>query len=97
MQIRLQDVGNDSQYISTIGLMVQQNPLTMLDCRSSFSALLYSMDYRSVASAKRLYSGVAPLFRSSGALRDSAFLVLRKLLHRFPPNQPHSKSFFEFQ
>lgn len=61
--------------------MVQQNPLTMLDCRASFTALLYSMDYRSVSSARRLYAAVSPLLRSSAALRDTAFLVLRKLLH----------------
>ena len=62
--------------------MVQFNPLTMLECKVPLTALLYSMDYRSVPSAKRLYAGISPLFRSSGALRDSAFLVLRKLLHR---------------
>lgn len=61
--------------------MVQQNPLTMLDCRASFTALLYTMDYRSVASAKSLYAAVSPLLRSSAALRDTAFLILRKLLH----------------
>lgn len=80
--IRLQDVSNDSQYITTICLMVQHNPLSMLECKVSFTMLLYSMEYRGLVSAKRLYTGISPLFRSSGALRDSAFLVLRKLLHR---------------
>ncbi|KAI9555688.1 hypothetical protein GHT06_018203 [Daphnia sinensis] len=78
---RLQDVSNDSQYITTICLMVQHNPLSMLECKASFTMLLYSMEYRGLVSAKRLYAGISPLFRSSGALRDSAFLVLRKLLH----------------
>ncbi|KAK4022819.1 hypothetical protein OUZ56_008265 [Daphnia magna] len=78
---RLQDVSNDSQYITTISLMVQHNPLSMLECKVSFTMLLYSMEYRGLVSAKRLYTGISPLFRSSGALRDSAFLVLRKLLH----------------
>jgi hypothetical protein len=55
----------------------------MLECKLSFTALLYSMEYRGLASAKRLFAGISPLFRSSGALRDSAFLVLRKLLHRY--------------
>lgn len=75
-------MNNDSQYISTISLMVQHNPLSMLECKVSVTSLLYTMDYRGVPSAKRLYAGIAPLFRSSGALRDSAFVVLRKLLHR---------------
>lgn len=79
---RLQDVGNDAQYITTLSLMVQQNALCMLECKNSLNNLLYNMDYRGVSSAKKLYAGIAPLFRSSGALRDSAFLVLRKLLHR---------------
>ena len=78
---RLQDSGNDSQYINTITLLVQQNSLTMLECKSSLTSMLYNMDYRGVASAKRLYAGISPLFRASASLRDSAFLVLRKLLH----------------
>ncbi|XP_059352281.1 Fanconi anemia group I protein-like isoform X2 [Daphnia carinata] len=78
---RLQDVSNDLQYITTICMMVQHNPLSMLECKASFTMLLYSMEYRGLVSAKRLYAGISPLFRSSGALRDSAFLVLRKLLH----------------
>lgn len=78
---RLQDVSNDSQYITTICLMVQHNSLSMLEFKVSFTMLLYSMEYRGLVSAKRLYTGISPLFRSSGALRDSAFLVLRKLLH----------------
>ena len=55
----------------------------MLGSKLSFTALLYSMEYRGLASAKHLFAGISPLFRSSGALRDSAFLVLRKLLHRY--------------
>ena len=78
---RLQDSGNDAQYIDTISRLVQQSSLVMLDCKVSLTSMLYSMDYRGVASAKRLYSGISPLFRASASLRDSAFLVLRKLLH----------------
>ena len=43
--------------------------------------MLYNMDYRGVPSAKRLYSGISPLFRSAPALRETALLVLRKLMH----------------
>ena len=78
---RLQDSGNDSQYIDAVTLLVQHNLLTMLDCKTSLRSLLYNMDYRSVESAKRLYSGISPVLRSSPDLRDTAFLILRKLMH----------------
>lgn len=69
------------QYINTISELVKHNSLIMLDCKASLTSMLYSMDYRGVASAKLLYSAISPLFRASASLRESAFLVLRKLLH----------------
>jgi FANCI solenoid 2 len=53
----------------------------MLECKNSLVNMLYNMDYRGVPSAKRLYSGISPLFRSAPALRETALLVLRKLMH----------------
>lgn len=78
---RLQDNGNDAQYIDTITLLVQQAPLTMLDCKNSLMSMIYNMDYCGVTSASRLYSAISPLFRSAPALRETALLVLRKLMY----------------
>ena len=43
--------------------------------------MIYNMDYCGVTSASRLYSAISPLFRSAPALRETALLVLRKLMY----------------